>query len=134
MINEVIKKVYYPLHQDEWVIVETDNAFYELRLGGYSKTIRFESRNYKVVHKFSDNVIIEEAYTDEEFVYFLLSNVQYLTHGFTQYNMAFTAEEVDSSASVRIFSRDQFHEEYGDTFSLDPVIRKLKTDHQGNSV
>lgn len=134
MINEAIKKVYYPFFDDDWIVVETDCSFYELRMGGYSKTTRFESRNYKVLHEFSDNVIIEEAYTDEEFLYFILSNGQYLVHGFTQYNMAFTAEEVDSSASVRILSREQFYEDYGESFSLDPDIRKLKTGTQGNSV
>ena len=89
----------------------------------------FENKNYEASYEFAENVTIEEVYTDEENLYFRLSNNQYLLHGMT--NIDFNGV---LSAGVRILSREQFRLDYGESFLLDPSIRKLKTDPIGNSI
>lgn len=129
MINEAIRKLYYPIHEDDWVVIETDHAFYELRMGGYRVTTSFERGTHKVTHEFSGSVVIEEVFTDDESLYFRLSNEEYLLHSFTHLDAS-----GEMSASVRILTKDEFYEAYGEPFLLDPSLRKLRTDGQGNSL
>lgn len=127
-MNEMIKKIYSPLHKGDWLLVETDRGFYELRMGGFTAVSNFNSRNYEVTYEFSDNVIIEEAHTDEEALYFRLSNNQYLVHDFTNIDA-----DGNTSASASILSKNMIEDDFGESFSKDSDFRKLKIDSHGNS-
>ena len=130
MLNEGIKKIYAPIRDDDWFLAETDRGFYELRMGGFKAIAHFDSINYEVSYEFPDNVIIEEAHTDDEDLYFRLSNNEYLLHrpGF------FIDADGALSTAVQIYSRDEIEQDFGESFNQDPDIRKLKTDPQGNSL
>jgi hypothetical protein len=128
MLNEIIKNIYSPLHESDWIIAETDRAFYELRMGGFKETSQFNSRNYKITYEFSEKVIIEEAYTDEEALYFRLSNNQYLIHNFANIDA-----DGKTSANAALFSQDLIEEDYGVSFSRYPGFRKLTSGSEGNS-
>jgi hypothetical protein len=129
MINEIIKRIYHPIDRDDWVVIETDRSFYELRMGGYKTVPRFAKDTHRVSHEFPDDVVIEKAYTDDENVYLCLSNGEVLYHGFTQID-----SNGELSEMVRIIPAVEFQRTYGSSYFSQPGFHKLQTDSKGNSM
>ena len=129
MLNEIIKRLYAPTHEDDWILAETDRGFYELRMGGFAAIARFDRKNYEVIHEFPVSVRIEEAYTDEDSVYFHLNNGDYLLHhpGFN-----IDADGV-LSAAFQIYSDAEIEADVGGPLHQDPDFRKLQIDRKGSS-
>jgi hypothetical protein len=128
MINDELLKVYVPLCDDSWFILETNKKYYELRMAGFNTIPQFDKSCYEVLFEFSDHVLVKEVYTDGENLYFRLSNNQYLMHDFANID-----SDGNTSTSVSIIPKEIIDEDFGESFSNDPEFRKLNIDQEGNS-
>jgi hypothetical protein len=72
--GEIIQKIYNPEKDAEWVFVKTNYGLYSVRLGGFKREQSIDSLlNHKEVEFPYSGRVIEEIYSDEEWVYLILS-------------------------------------------------------------
>lgn len=85
MIGDVIQCIYKPKDESGWVLIKTNKDFYSMRLGGFKKEADLVSvDNYDETEMPFEDGQIKEIYTDEEWVYLVLSDGNIVVSGWTE--------------------------------------------------
>ena len=121
MKGEQIKTILVPEHKDNWHLIETEKAIYELRLGGYRPTTKtIEYKFYRNVSNIQADEKIAAVYTDDEWLYIKLSSGDFLVYG---------QGGIDSDGklffTMRRFSGADFFENYGFNFLQESDIQEI---------
>ena len=117
--GQVIKKLYRSSQSDNWALLETDKAIYELRLGGLRRTVERRSDNYVVDLLIADREIID-VLTDNFSLYFELDNGQFLMHSDTWID-----GEGNTNFEVKLISEHEFAIEKEDLFNSGVELKGL---------
>lgn len=119
MIGEKIITIYFSRDDSDWTYVQTDSAFYEIRVGGINRLNQFTLQNHEDVGcpKLGMEVIM--VWTDSETIFIELSDKTFIVIG----TLTINSEGV-MSRSVFYMSKDDFEEDERD-FENDPLMRKL---------
>lgn len=84
MIGDTIQCIYYPNNEADWILIRTDQGFYSMRLGGFRKETEFHSvANYEEDASPYRNSRVKEIYTDDEWVYLVLTDGNVIASGWT---------------------------------------------------
>lgn len=93
MTGQILKSILEPESKDDWFIVETNNGFYELRLGGINKVENCKS--IQTVDLPFRDVQIRQVLSDDFAVIIELDNGQCIIHSDTYlYGDGLTAFEI----------------------------------------
>ncbi len=81
MKGEIIKNIYNPQGNEEWVLIETNKNIYSMRLGGFKIENDLNLNNYTSIDMPFKSDIINDIYTDEECVYLRLDSGNVIASG-----------------------------------------------------
>lgn len=89
MRGEVIQNIFNPKNDEDWVLIETTQNLFSLRLGGFKKETNISQlENYDNLPFPYKNKKIKEVYTDEEWLYLLLEGGGVIASGWTDSNFS----------------------------------------------
>ena len=122
MKGEIIQNIFNPEDSTKWILIKTNNGLYSMRMGGSKKeNDDVISGVYKDI-RFSKNVLIQEVYTDEEWVYLVLIDGQIIAHGWVEISF-----EGDMSLGLKFTNLS----EYEPNFFQSSIFSKLITGYDG---
>ncbi|SHE56094.1 hypothetical protein [Chryseobacterium takakiae] len=105
MTNEYFMKLYEPLNEDDWYIIQTNKGFYSIRIGGINVERKINIHRYKLFYE-DIEAKIKLAVTDGEWSYIILSNGKVLCFGFNY------ADEEGISFGVEIRNLEDFDDSF----------------------
>lgn len=111
--------IYEPLDTQDWFILETDQSFFELRLGGLKKIEKPNTGN--VIHLTIEPQDILGIKTDDFSVYIELENGCCIVHSDT-----FINHEGETSFEIRIWDKERFAKEKADWYDPDKELIEIK--------
>lgn len=125
MKGEKILTILIPKLEDDWVLVQTDQALYSLRLGGFKRVKPIESvDNYEIMPcPFKDRKI-QNIYSDDEWVYYIVDGDGIIESGWTK---------VGLSGEMELGVKFSTLEDYGNKFFDSDDFFQLITDSNGES-
>ena len=89
MKGETALNIYKPENGAEWVLIETDKGLYSMRLGGFKKEMNAEILNNHIKLQFPyKGKVVQEVFTDEEWVYITLSEGGIIASGWINVNFS----------------------------------------------
>ncbi len=129
MLNCIINNYYLPETEDAWHIIETNNGFYELRLGGFRKTPSINFDQYERLEETGADTVIKEIWSDDFWLYFILSDDRVISHGQNS-----IAADGEVSMAITFSNKDEFLSGDGADFFRDDDIWQLAEGPKGYSV
>ena len=118
--GQVIKGIYRSSHQDNWALLKTNCATFELRLGGLKPTTEIRSDEFTIDLPVIDKAI-KTAKTDDFSVYFELENGECLIHSNTWID-----GDGNTDFEVRLVSKTDFDKEKEEWYDSDTNLKELK--------
>ncbi len=120
MIGQKIKSIYVSKISDAWTCIETDSAFYEIRVGGIRKISDVLIDNYELFESPKIGLLVIEVWTDGETIYIELEDDSYIALGF----LTVDSEGV-SHRSIYYINEGDLDDDEKD-FEKDPLMRKIR--------
>jgi hypothetical protein len=116
MIGEIIQYIYKPKDESGWFLIKTNQGFYSMRLGGFKKETGLVTLgNYeKIVMPYESGEVMD-IYTDEEWVYLVLSNGNIVVSGWTEGKFG------DANLGIKFTKLN----DYDDVFFQSKIFRRL---------
>lgn len=118
--GQVIKGLYRSSQDDNWALLETDRATFELRLGGLNSTTEKRSNKFEIDLPVVDKTI-RKVKTDDFALYFELENGECLIHSDTWIN-----GEGRTDFEVRLVSKSDFDIERKQGYDSDTDLKEIK--------
>lgn len=118
--GQVIKGLYRSSQKDNWALLETDRATFELRLGGLNSTNEKRSNEFEIELPVKDKKI-RKVKTDDFALYFELENGECLIHSDT-----WVDGEGNTDFEVRLVGKAEFDIERMEWYDLDTDLKEIK--------
>jgi hypothetical protein len=118
--GQVIKGLYRSSQDDNWALLETDRATFELRLGGLNATTEKRANEFEIDLPVIDKTI-RKVKTDDFTLYFELENGECLIHSNTWID-----GEGNTDFEIRLVSKPEFDIEKKDWYDTDANLKEIK--------
>ena len=118
--GQVIKGLYRSSQSDNWALLETDRAIFELRLGGLNSTTEKRANEYEIDLPVLDKTI-RKVKTDDFALYFELENGECLIHSNTWID-----GEGNADFELRLVSKQEFEIERKDWYDTASDLKEIK--------
>tara|TARA_Y100001934_G_C11863873_1_gene545461 strand:- start:62 stop:412 length:351 start_codon:yes stop_codon:yes gene_type:complete len=116
----VIKGLYSSSKEDNWVLLETNRATFELRLGGLISTTEKRSNEFAFDLPVIDKTI-KTVKTDDFALYFELENGECLIH-----SDSWVDGDGNTDFEVRLVSKSDFELEREEWYDSDTDLKEIK--------
>lgn len=118
--GQIIKGFYRSSQDDNWALLVTDRATFELRLGGLNSTTEKRSSEFEIELPIIDKTI-RNVKTDDFALYFELENGECLIHSDTWID-----GEGRKDFEVRLISKSDFDIERKQWYDSDTDLKEIK--------
>ena len=118
--GQVIKGLYKCSEEDNWILMETDTATFELRLGGLRATPEKRSDEFTIELPLNGKTI-KLVKTDDFSLYFELENGECLIHSDTWID-----EDGNVDFEVKLVSKTDFDKEREKWYGSDTDLKEIK--------
>ncbi|MAB47796.1 MAG: hypothetical protein CMC05_04110 [Flavobacteriaceae bacterium] len=118
--GQVIKGLYSSSKEDNWVLLETNRATFELRLGGLISTTEKRSNEFAFDLPVIDKTI-KTVKTDDFALYFELENGECLIH-----SDSWVDGDGNTDFEVRLVSKSDFELEREEWYDSDTDLKEIK--------
>ncbi|MCH2200184.1 MAG: hypothetical protein MK081_15530 [Flavobacteriales bacterium] len=118
--GQIIKGLYRSSTEDNWALLETDKATFELRLGGLNSTTERRSDEFAIDLPVIDKRI-KAVKTDDFALYFELDNGECIIHSDT-----WVDGDGNSDFEVKLISKYDFDKERKEWYDADTDLIEIK--------